>query len=127
VAQPKIAIITTTKNDEATILSTLASIHLQTFENWEHIVKDAGSVDNTISLLDTNGKNLTYVTGKDAGIYDALNIAMQKVTAEWTIVVQSGDYLFNNTVLADVEPYLTNDADIVYGNIVNVHSTGVKS
>jgi glycosyltransferase involved in cell wall biosynthesis len=125
-AQTKIAIVTTTRNDESTILSTLASIHLQTFTDWQHVVKDAGSTDKTLRILDTNGVKLSYLTGKDAGIYDALNIAQQKVTAEWTIVVQSGDTFYNKTVLAEVAPYLTDDVDIVYGDIVNVHSTGVR-
>lgn len=124
--QKKIAILTAARNVESTILQTLASIHLQTYKNWEHVVKDAGSTDKTLALLNSNGVNLTYVTGKDKGIYDALNIAMQKVTAEWVIVVQSGDTFYNNTVLNEVAPYLTDDVDIVYGDVMNVHSSGAK-
>ena len=49
---PFFSIITVTKNCEDTIVQTLNSVKMQTFVDYEHIVVDSFSEDNTYSLIE---------------------------------------------------------------------------
>jgi glycosyltransferase involved in cell wall biosynthesis len=124
--QPTIAVITTTKNDERHLLPTLASLHLQSYRNWKHYIKDAASTDKTLTIIETNGVRLHLLTGNDNGVYDALNIITRDITEEWTIVIQAGDRFADTKVLEQIAPLLTDEVDIVYGSIENMHNLGVK-
>lgn len=65
----KISIITVTYNSEKTLKDTLESVLKQTYENYEHIIIDGLSKDNTMEIVKQyegkyNGK-LKYITEKD--------------------------------------------------------------
>lgn len=80
----KISIITPCWNSEATIRQTMESILSQTYADFEHIIVDGFSSDNTIKIVHEfepryNGK-LRVLCERDKGIYDAMNkgIALAK-------------------------------------------------
>src|SRR5690554_7862010 len=78
-----ISIITTVKNGSKYILETLESIKNQTYQEFEHIVVDDGSTDNTIQLLEDfqernpNYKLFVFQPG-NLGRGKALNFAVSK-------------------------------------------------
>lgn len=121
-----ISILTTTRNVEDTVAETFRSIHNQTFANFEHLVKDAISEDKTVEVIEKFRSKLAFFeSSPDKGIYDGLNLLAQKAAGEWAIVIHAGDNFFSPETLAQVAPYLTPDADIVYGAVMNIHETGV--
>ena len=79
--KPKVSIIIRTKNEERWITSCLKSIYTQTFKNFEIILVDNLSTDNTVKKAKQLGvrkiiKIQKYLPGK------ALNVGIKKFI-EW--------------------------------------------
>ena len=49
----KITVLTPTYNDSKSITETLTSLSSQTYTNWESIIIDDGSTDNTKNMIET--------------------------------------------------------------------------
>lgn len=86
---PKITIITPTYNSENLIGNTIEALINQSFSDFEYIVIDGKSTDGTLAkitsylpLFHQKGVNVTVVSEKDKGVYDAMNkgIALAKGT-----------------------------------------------
>ena len=73
-----ISIIIATNNSENTIANTLASIKKQIFKNYEIIVIDKKSTDNTIRIVRKKKLKSRIYIGRDTGIYDAINKGILK-------------------------------------------------
>ena len=70
----KISIITPTFNSSRTILDNLNSVSNQSYKNWEQIIVDNKSNDETLEIIEkNNNKKIKIVSKKDRGIYDAIN------------------------------------------------------
>ncbi|MUV03626.1 glycosyltransferase [Flavobacterium rakeshii] len=91
-----ISIITTVKNGSKYILETLESIKNQTFKDFEHIIVDDGSTDNTVQILNKfqfdnpNYKLLLFQPGS-LGRGKALNFAIGKAKFEWVAIIDADD------------------------------------
>lgn len=94
--KPKISIITTVKNGGAFIIETLQSINAQTFKNFEHIIVDDGSTDNTIDVINQFKKtnplyNLKLFQPGNLGRGKALNFAVSKASSDWVAIIDADD------------------------------------
>ncbi len=105
----KISIITICLNEEKTISRTIESVLNQTYSNIEYIIKDGGSSDNSNEIisryrekLESRNIKFCYLTGKDSGIYDAMNIALKEATGEWVNFMNAGDSFYSPYVLSDL-------------------------
>jgi glycosyltransferase involved in cell wall biosynthesis len=112
----KISIITINLNDYSGLEKTIISVIRQDHQQFEFIVIDGGSTDNSIELLEKYCDKIDYCLSEpDQGIYDAMNKGMKKATGEYCLFVNSGDILYNDHVLTDiVKENLI--ADIITGN-----------
>lgn len=116
----KITIVTVCKNCEKEIVSTINSIVSQTYLDFEYIIIDGKSNDETVQVANKLVKNLNNVkilSEKDEGIYDAMNKAVKLAKGEYIFFLNAGDYFVNNMVLEKVANYLNSNSDIYYGNI----------
>lgn len=70
--QMKISIITATYNSEKTLRDTMESVLKQTYTNFEHIIVDGLSKDNTMQIVkgyeEKYQGRLTYISEKDTRI-----------------------------------------------------------
>lgn len=124
-AKPLISVITSVRNAEDTIESTIQSVISQSFTNFEYIIRDGASTDKTYEKVLKYKDKLTYCQSEpDAGIYDGLNKAIALAHGEWVILIHSGDSFVSPTVLAEAAPYLTKGSDAVYGNALCHYSWG---
>ena len=69
----RISLITVCFNSEDSIEKTLISVKNQNFQNFEHIIIDGNSQDNTIEIVRKFKHISKVVSEKDHGIYDAIN------------------------------------------------------
>ena len=78
----KISIITATYNSAETVKDTIESVLSQSYQDYEHLIIDGGSKDNTIDIVKSYepryGGRLRWISEKDRGIYDAMNKGMYR-------------------------------------------------
>ena len=118
----KISIITPTFNSEKNIYKNISSVSQQTYKNWEQIIIDNNSTDNTLSIVNKfNEKKIKIVKEKDEGIFDAINKGIINSSGEIISILHSDDFYHDNNVLnLIVEKFQNVKSDIIYGNIIYV-------
>lgn len=118
---PLFSIITVCYNAARTLPATLASLRAQTWQDYEFVVVDGASTDATLQILDDNADLIDVkVSERDAGIYDAMNKAVELCSGQYLFFLNADDRFCDGQVLADVAAFLTAhvDTDLAYGNIV---------
>ncbi|NWF88258.1 MAG: glycosyltransferase [Ignavibacteriaceae bacterium] len=120
----KISVITPTNNSEKTILNNVESVTNQTYHNFEHIIIDNLSTDNTLNLIRKEyeqkqlSSNLKVISEKDAGISDAFNKGIAMASGGVIGILNSDDYFYNNLVFEKVvKEFNSNEILFVHGNI----------
>lgn len=98
-----ISVITATFNRGFIIKTLYTSLKKQTCKDFEWIVIDDGSEDNTSNLFKEweNNKNLfkiSYVYTRNGGKHRAINKAVKKAQYEFCFIVDSDDYLKENAI-----------------------------
>lgn len=117
-----ISIIIPTYNSAKTIKRCLDSIVAQTCKDYEVLVMDGMSKDDTLSLVQSyNDPRIHIYSEPDKGIYDAMNKGILKSKGEWLYFLGSDDYLFEPDVLEKVAKELTPEYKIVYGDVDSSH------
>ena len=97
----KISIITPSYNMGQFIEDNISSIISQTYKNWEHIIVDGNSNDNTIEVL-KKYSHLKWISEPDEGQSDAYNKALRMATGDLVLCLNADDYLLNNNVFENV-------------------------
>lgn len=114
----KISIITISYNSEKTIEETILSVINQKYSNFEYIIIDGGSKDNTLSIVNKYKSSITKVISEpDNGICDAFNKGLRECSGEIIGIINSDDIL-NIDTLATLNNVLEKypNYDIYYGN-----------
>ena len=76
--KPLISIITCVFNSEKYLQECFDSLYKQKYKNYEHIIIDGNSYDNSVKIIKKNQKNIKFwLSEKDKGIYDAFNKGMK--------------------------------------------------
>lgn len=102
----KVSILTTTFNSEEYLEETILSVINQKYKNYEYIIIDAGSTDQTLDIVKKYDKYITYwVSEPDKGIYDGINKGIKKATGDLIKIVNSDDLLTDNSIRRAVELY----------------------
>lgn len=115
----KVSIIIATYNSEKTLEEALDSVILQDFQDWECIVIDGKSNDNTIRILENYQKKesrIKYVSEPDKGIYDAFNKGWNIAKGEWVFYLGSDDTMIKDGLSSILK--IDSDADVLYGDSV---------
>lgn len=114
---PVFSIVTICKNNCNGLKSTYESLVPQTFKNFEWIVVDGGSTDDTLSFLSANTLNANILSGTDSGIYDAMNKGLAKATGEYVLFLNAGDKLSDPDILRTLSTIIkAENPDLIYGD-----------
>ncbi len=119
---PKVSIITASFRSAATIGDTLRSINVQTYPDIEHIVVDGASKDDTMAIVQREGKRVALaVSEPDKGIYDAYNKGLKLVTGDIIGFLNSDDFYCTPDAIARIAKAFEDPAiDACYGDLVYV-------
>lgn len=99
----KLSIITINYNDKNGLEKTIKSVIAQSFKDFQYIVIDGGSDDGSKDiLLKYKGYLDVAISEKDSGIYNAMNKGASYAKGEYLLFLNSGDVLYDNTVLSKV-------------------------
>lgn len=113
---PKLSIITVTYNAAEFIEPTIQSIASQSFRDFEYVVVDGLSKDNTVEILKNHPETVhRWVSERDAGLYDAMNKAIALAQGEYVMFLNAGDLLYDDEVLNEVFQEAQNQ-DVIYGD-----------
>lgn len=94
---PKISVIIPTFNRQEYILRAVESVMNQTFQDFELIIIDDGSIDNTQKLIEdyiqsNNIKNkIIYEKIENSGVSAARNFGLRMAKGEWIAFLDSDD------------------------------------
>jgi glycosyltransferase len=118
----KVSIITACYNSAATIEDTIRSVQSQTYPDIEYIIVDGASKDDTLSIVDGMKERISKVhSGKDEGIYDAMNKGIAMATGDIIGILNSDDVYENEKVIEQVvQVFDSQPVDTVYGDLVYV-------
>jgi len=112
---PKISIITPSYNSGNKIERAIKSVLKQDYKNWEHIIIDGKSTDNTIETL-KKYPHLKWISEKDKGQADAMNKGFKKSTGDIIVYLNADDYFYPKAFSSVIEEF-NKDAKFVVGNI----------
>jgi glycosyltransferase involved in cell wall biosynthesis len=133
---PKLSIITINRNNSRGLRTTVESVARQTFTDFEYIIIDGNSSDDSLDIIKefvqkyftaqsksvsleiknhlSSGIDGYWLSEPDSGIYNAMNKGIRKANGEYLLFLNSGDALYNQNTLRDVFNSNFNE-DIVSG------------
>ena len=113
-----LSIITVNLDDKSGLSRTVESIKNQNFQDFEFIIIDGGSKDESLEVIKENESLIDYwVSEKDSGIYNAMNKGINKASGKYILFLNSGDYLLSKDALSI--DFKTITQDIVYGYLTH--------
>lgn len=122
----RISIITPCFNGGAFLESAILGVLSQRYVNFEHIIVDGGSTDDTLSII-ARYPHLVWISEKDRGMYDAFNKGLRMATGEIIGSYNSDDVYLPGT-FHYVNRFFAKNAkvDYVYGDYREVDKDGVS-
>ncbi|PKA14095.1 glycosyl transferase [Leptospira meyeri] len=96
---PIVSIITVVRNAEDTILRTIKSALSQKNVKFEVIVWDGLSTDRTVEQLESVKDQIRFYSGKDSGVYDAMNQSLPLAKGDWILFLNADDYFLDENSL----------------------------
>lgn len=100
-ASPKISIVTPTFNCGQYLRQCIESVLAQGYENFEHIVVDGASKDETVEIL-KQYPHLKWISEPDSGEAEALNKGLKLATGEIINWLNADDYYNGNDVFRTI-------------------------
>ncbi len=114
--RPLISVITVVKNGAGTLERAIGSVLAQRYAPLEYVVCDGGSRDGTLELLRRYDSRIDYwYSQADAGLYEAMNLAVQMARGEWLLFLGADDTLQPGFSLAAEQCLVPNT--IYYGDV----------
>jgi hypothetical protein len=118
---PLISIITITFNAAQTLAPTMKSVAAQTCRDFEHIIIDGASTDNTLQIARSLATPaLRILSESDRGLYDAMNKGMRMARGRYLLFLNAGDAFHSSDVLEAYARHAREEADIIYADTVIV-------
>lgn len=136
---PFFSIITATYNSGKTVKECLESVLKQNFKNFEFIIIDGLSSDNTMDIVKSyerdflnNGLVLKWISEKDGGIYDAWNKGIKLAEGEWISFLGSDDEymddalsIYHDTISKNSSiNYISSKIDLIAQNNKKIRTVG---
>lgn len=114
----KLSIIIPTYNSAKVLQRTLDSIVGQTFADWEVLVMDSASTDQTVDIAKSyQDERIKVFSEPDDGVYDAMNKGIKIAGGEWLYFLGSDDWLLNKEVLQGFFSLDIEGFEVVYGDV----------
>jgi glycosyltransferase involved in cell wall biosynthesis len=100
----KISVITASYNYENYIKETIESVQKQTVSDWEMVIVDDGSKDNSVAVIqsycdnDSRIKLYCHKDGANKGLVETLKLGLKKASGEWIVFLESDDSIEPNYI-----------------------------
>jgi glycosyltransferase involved in cell wall biosynthesis len=123
---PIFSIITVVYNGAKFLPQTIESVLWQTYTNYEYLIIDGASKDNSVELIQAYqaiNARIKWVSEPDNGLYDAMNKGLRMATGTYVWFLNAGDTIATLTILASMKQVIDNQhIDVFYGDTMLVDS-----
>jgi Glycosyl transferase family 2 len=121
------AIVTPSFNHARFIAATIDSVLGQDHPAVDYLVKDAGSADGTLAILQSYGARLRWLREPDRGQAHAVNVGFQHVEGDLMGWLNSDDMLTPGALSA-VAGYFDRhpEVDLIYGHRIFIDADGME-
>ena len=123
----KISVVTVTFNSAATVRDTIESVFKQEYSDYEYLVIDGGSKDNTVDIIKEYepkfGGRMKWISEKDKGMYDGINKGIRMATGDVVGIINSDDFYHRTDVFDIINKAFDENKGIqaIYGDVRFVH------
>ncbi len=122
---PRVSVIIPVYNGAVTIERVLNSVFEQTFDDFEIVVVDDGSTDETAAILERFGSRIAIVRQPNKGFCAARNTAIAKSQGEYLALLDADDFwaptkLEKAIAILDRSPQIV----LVYTDVLNQDTVG---
>lgn len=107
---PRVSVIIPVYNGDRYIVQAVKSVLSQTYKNWEIIIVDDGSTDNTRQLLEPYLNTIQYVYQENQGAAGARNRACQLAKGEFLAFLDSDDLFLPDKLAKQIAYFDANPA-----------------
>ena len=125
VENPLFSIIVPIYNVERYLEQCIESVLMQNYQNYELILVDDGSPDNSIDICTKYAKqysNIVFIHKINGGVSDARNAGIQIARGEYLMFLDSDDYWEETTILSDLQKIITeNNPDVIFNYMSSVY------
>jgi glycosyltransferase involved in cell wall biosynthesis/ADP-heptose:LPS heptosyltransferase/radical SAM superfamily enzyme YgiQ (UPF0313 family)/predicted O-methyltransferase YrrM/2-polyprenyl-3-methyl-5-hydroxy-6-metoxy-1,4-benzoquinol methylase len=113
---PLVSIIVTAYNAADYISRAIESILIQSYRNFEIIVVDDGSTDNTAEIVrGFEGEPIKYFFKENGGVASARNFGLQKAGGSFIIMLDSDDMMTPDYIASHLQGFEQHpEADMIY-------------
>jgi len=109
-------------NSEKFISQTLESIIKQKFKQYEIVIIDDGSSDNTsyiIKNLIKDNSNIKLIKQNNQGLATSRNIAINNSSSDWIMIIDHDDILEENRLQVQYDEIINNDScKLFFGDVI---------
>lgn len=126
-SMPLVSIIIATFNAGKTLHRSLESVIRQQFTDWECIIVDGASTDDTVSIIkkySVADPRFRFISESDKGIYDAFNKGWKMAKGDWIFYLGSDDVVTVNGIYNLMNIENRDDYDILYGDMGILYPDG---
>jgi glycosyltransferase involved in cell wall biosynthesis len=120
--QPLVSVIICVYNGEKTIRKCIESITGQTYKNWELIIVDDGSIDNTSLIIRDflPSEKIKYIYQDNKGLNSARNVGIKSSDGKYLKFFDADDILFSFSLEVLVSQLMQQPEDIalIYADYV---------
>lgn len=128
----KISVVTVTFNSAATVRDTIESVLKQEYSDYEYLVIDGGSKDNTVDIIKEYepkfGGRMKWISEKDKGMYDGINKGFRMATGDVVGIINSDDFYHRTDVFDIINKSFEDNKGIqaIYGDVRFVHPDNLE-
>ncbi len=107
---PLVSVIMPAYNAETTIAESIQSVIDQTYQNWELIIVDDGSTDETSQIAESyKEKRIRLIKKANSGVADTRNLAIQWSSGSLVAFLDSDDLWMSDKLEKQVEFFISNN------------------
>jgi glycosyltransferase involved in cell wall biosynthesis len=124
-APPLVSVVTIVRNGRAHVERAIKSVLAQTYPAVEYVIKDGGSTDGTLEILERyRGRVARIESRRDGGISDAWNQALGFCTGRYVALLNADDEFTPGLLACAVATLEETGAALAYGDVELFHEDG---
>ena len=124
----KVSIITPSYNSALYIKNTIASVQAQTLRDWEIIIVDDGSIDNSADIIRDiaiNDSRIKLIQKENGGSASARNVGLQQAKGDYIQFLDADDTIAYDKLERQVELMDQKGLDVTYTDYKLTQSDGM--